>query len=71
MIQVTEVLTKNITQWSVEGKRRRGRSATSWMSDIKNWTGQGMAAASTSATDQDLWCELVIITERNLRHWTD
>ncbi len=49
-------------QGSVEGKRRRGRPATSWTTDPKKWTGQGMAAAARSAADRDRWRELVMTT---------
>ena len=59
---------KEIIQWSVEGKRRRGDPATSWMTDIKKWTGQRTAAAARSAVNQDLWHELVMITAGQLRH---
>ena len=53
---------KELIQGSVKGKRRRGRLVTSWMNDIKKWSGQGMAAAARSTADRDLWPELVMTT---------
>ena len=56
-------LEKVIIQGGVEGKRRRGRPATAWFDDIRNWTGHGLAAASTAAADRRGWRELVRATE--------
>ena len=37
---------KRLMQGKMEGKRRRGRPATTWFQDLKEWTKLDMAGAS-------------------------
>ena len=46
----------------VGGKRRRGRPATAWFQDLKEWTRLDIAAASQLATDQERWQEIIKVT---------
>ena len=46
---------KRLMQGKMEGKRRRGRPATTWFPDLKEWTKLDMAAASQLATDRERW----------------
>ena len=43
----------------IGGKRRRGRPATTWFQDLKDWTKLDMADASQMATDQERWREII------------
>ena len=40
-------------QGKMEGKRRRGRPATTWFQDLKEWTKLDIAVASQLATDRE------------------
>ena len=53
---------KLIMQGKVEGKRRRGRPATSWTDDIKRSSGVSMTAATRLAEDRPRWRALVMAT---------
>ena len=46
---------KQLIQGSVEGRRGRGRPITSWIDDIKSWTGGNMQAATNLARDRIAW----------------
>ena len=49
---------KRLMQGKMEGnlgKRRRGRPATTWFQDLKEWTKLDIAAASQLATDRERW----------------
>ena len=41
-----------LMQGKMEGKRRRGRPATNWVQDLKEWTKLDIAAASQLANDR-------------------
>ena len=45
-------------QGEMEGKRRRGRPATNWFQDLKEWTKLDISAASQLATDRERWGEI-------------
>ena len=53
---------KRLMQGNMEGKRRRGRTATTWFQDLKEWTKLDMAAASQLATDQERWRKIINVT---------
>ena len=44
---------KRLMQGNIEGNRRRGRPATTWFQDLKEWTKLDIAAASQLATDPE------------------
>ena len=46
----------------IEGKRGRGRSLTSWASDIVKLVGESLADAVHQAVDQEGWRALVMAT---------
>ena len=46
---------KRLMQGKMEGKRRRGRPATTWFQDLKEWTKLDIAGASQLATDRERW----------------
>ena len=49
-------------QGKVEGKRRRGRPATTWFQDLKEWTKLDIAGASQLATDWERWRKIIKVT---------
>ena len=49
-------------QGKMEGKRRRGRPATTWLQDLKEWTKLDISGASQLATDRERWCEIIKVT---------
>ena len=50
---------KRLMQGKVGCKRRRGRPATAWFQDLKEWTKLDIAAASQLATDRKIWREII------------
>ena len=46
---------KRLMQGKREGKRIRGRPATTWFQDFKEWTKLDIAVASQLATDRERW----------------
>ena len=46
----------------MEGKRRRGRPATTWFQDLKEWTKLDIAGASQLATDRERWRKIIKVT---------
>jgi len=46
-------LKKEITQGAMPGARRRGRSRTAWMDNIKTWTGLPMEESIRMTQDRD------------------
>ena len=50
---------KRLMQGKMEGKRRRGRPATTWFQDLKEWTKLDIAAASQLATDRERWRKII------------
>ena len=53
---------KRLMQGKVGGKRRRGRPATAWFQDLKEWTKLDIAAASQLVTDRERWREIIKVT---------
>ena len=53
---------KSVMQGKTEGKRRRGRPATTWFQDLKEWTKLDIAAASQLATDRERWRKIIKFT---------
>ena len=45
-------LERHIWTGTVDGVRGRGRAATKWFKDIKEWTGMGIAEASQATADR-------------------
>ena len=50
-----EALSKNIIQGKVQGRRPRGRPKREWQDDIKEWTGDSLAALCRAASDRSDW----------------
>ena len=48
-------LEKEIMQGTMPGARRRGRSRTAWMDNIKTWTGLSMEESIRMTEDRDKW----------------
>jgi len=48
-------LEKEIVQGTMPGVRRRGRSRTAWMDNIKTWTGLSMEESIRMTEDRDKW----------------
>ena len=53
---------KRLMQGKMEGKRRRGRPATTWSQDLKEWTKLDIAGASQLATDRERWRKIIKVT---------
>ena len=53
---------KRMMQGKMEGKQRRGRPATTWFQDLKEWTTKDIAGASQLATDREGWRKLIKVT---------
>ena len=53
---------KRLMQGKMEGKRRRGRPATTWFQDLKEWTKLDIAGASQLATDRERWRKIIKVT---------
>ena len=53
---------KRLMQGKMEGKRRRGRPATNWFQDLKEWTKLDIAGASQLATDRERWRKIIKVT---------
>ena len=45
-----------------EGKRRRGRPATTWFQYLNGWTKLDIAGASQLATDRERWRKIIKVT---------
>jgi hypothetical protein len=58
---------KRIIEGSMNSGRRRGRPTISWIQDIKEWTGQGLAAADHQAANRQGWRALVLATAAQFR----
>jgi len=52
-------LEKEIMQGTVPGARRRGRPRTTWMDNIKTWTGLSMEESVRMTEDRDKWRKYV------------
>ena len=50
---------ERLMQGKMEGKRRRGRPATTWFQDLKEWTKLDIVAASQLATDRERWRKII------------
>ena len=50
---------KRLMQGEMEGKRRRGRPATTWLQDLTESTKLDIAAASQLATDRERWRKII------------
>ena len=50
----------------LEGRRRRGKPATTWFQDLKEWTKLDIAAASQLATDLENWRQIIIGTAAHM-----
>jgi len=48
-------LEKEIMQGTMPGARRRGRSRTAWMDNIKMWTGLSVEESIRMTEDRDKW----------------
>ena len=55
-------LERQIVEGKMEGKRGRGRPQTSWLTDIKQWTGGSIAASIRQAENRTGWSALVKTT---------
>ena len=53
---------KRLMQGKMEGKRRRGRPATTSFQDLKEWTKLNIAGASQLATDRERWRKIIKVT---------
>ena len=53
---------KRLMQRKMEGKRRRGRPATTWFKDLKEWTKLDIAGASQLVTDRERWRKIIEVT---------
>ena len=51
-----------LMQGKMEGKRRRGRPATTWFQELKEWTKLDIAGASQLATDRERWRKIIKVT---------
>ena len=58
---------KRLMQGKMEGKRRRGRPATTWFQDLKEWTKLDIAGASQLATDRERWRLIKTVCTNNSR----
>ena len=52
-------LEKEIMQGTMPGARRRGRPRTSWMDNIKTWTGLSVEESIRMTEDRDKWIKYV------------
>ena len=52
-------LEKEIMQGTMPGARRRGRSCTAWMDNIKTWTGLSVEESIRMTEDRDKWRKYV------------
>ena len=57
---------KRLMQGKMEGKRIRGRPATTWFQDLKEWTKLDFAGASQLATDRERWRNIIKITAEQI-----
>ena len=57
---------KRLMQGKMEGKRRRGRPATNWFQDLKEWTKLDIAGASQLATDRERWRKIIKVTAAHI-----
>ena len=57
---------KQILQGMVEGRRGRGRPATSWTDDVKTLCSHGVYGATKLASDRRRWRALVTTTAAQL-----
>ena len=48
-------LEEDIMQGTMPGARRRGRSRTAWMDNIKTWTGLSVEESIRMTEDRDKW----------------
>ena len=48
----------------MEVKRRRGKPATTWFQDLKEWTKLDIAATSQLATDRERWRKIISKTQQ-------
>ena len=55
-------LERQIIEGKMEGKRGRGRPQTSWLTDIKQWTGGSIAESLRQAENRTGWNALVKTT---------
>ena len=51
-----------LMQGKMEGKRKRGRPATTWFQDLKEWTKLDIVAASQLANDRERWRKIINVT---------
>ena len=61
-VVVKNGMEKRLMQGKMEGKRRRGRPATTWFQDLKEWTKLDIAGASQLATDRERWRKIIKVT---------
>jgi len=52
-------LEKEIMQRTMSGARRRGRSRTAWIDNIKTWTGLSVEESIRMTEDRDKWRKYV------------
>jgi len=52
-------LEKEIMEGTMPGARRRGRSRTAWMDNIKTWTGLSVEESIRMTEDRDTWRQYV------------
>jgi len=52
-------LEKEIMQGTMSGARRRGRTHTAWMDNIKTWTGLPVEESIRKTEDRDKWRKYV------------
>ena len=55
-------LERQIIEGKMEGKRGRGRPQTSWLTDIKQWTGGSITESIRQAGNRTSWNALVKTT---------
>ena len=53
---------ENTDARKMEGKRRRGRPATTWLQDLKEWTKPDIAGALQLTTDRERWRKIIKVT---------
>ena len=59
-----ETIMKKVLEGKMCGRRARGRQRTTWMDNIREWTGLDMAECATAARDRARWR---VITRQPLR----
>ena len=50
---------KGLLDAEVEGKKGRGRPMTSWMGNIRKWTGKGYEQLCAEAVDRSCWRKII------------